>query len=108
MEFKDHYAGEWQLTDTGYIAIKISGIAKTGNTFAEIKALEISGSAINGHTAFVKNNDDNFFYWGRRGPSVHLSYQVPAEIKPEWFYQRGNCTGRERCTWVLLYGLWLW
>ena len=85
-EFADHYAGEWQITDTGYIAIKIFGIAKTGNTFADIKALKISGSAINGHTAFVKNNDGNFFYWGRRGPSVHLGYQVPAEIKPEWFY----------------------
>ena len=85
-EFKDHYAGEWQLTDTGYIAIKISGISKKGNRYADIKALKISGSAINEQTAFVKNNEGNFFYWGRRGPSVHLSYQVPANIKPEWFY----------------------
>ena len=85
-EFKDHYAGEWQLTDTGYIAIKISGIFKKGNTYADIKALKISGSAINEQTAFVKNNEGNFFYWGRRGPSVHLNYQVPGNIEPEWFY----------------------
>lgn len=36
--------------------------------------------------AFVQNNDGNFYYWGRRGPSVHLSYQVPTDKNIEWYY----------------------
>lgn len=34
----------------------------------------------------MKNNEDNFFYWGRRGPSVHLSYPFADNIQAEWFY----------------------
>jgi hypothetical protein len=26
----------------------------------------------------VKDNNDNYFYWGRRGPSVHLKYNLPS------------------------------
>ena len=26
----------------------------------------------------MKDNTDNYFYWGRRGPSVHLNYTMPA------------------------------
>ncbi|TDA79183.1 DUF5077 domain-containing protein, partial [Halomonas marinisediminis] len=29
-------------------------------------------------------------YFGRRGPSVHLSYQLPAEKDIEWFYSEIN------------------
>ncbi|HVS96543.1 MAG TPA: DUF3472 domain-containing protein, partial [Puia sp.] len=31
-----------------------------------------------GPMAFVPDNKGNFFYWGRRGPSVHLNYAIPA------------------------------
>jgi hypothetical protein len=48
--------------------------------------LAIGGSAIQGKTAFVPNNEGNFFHWGRRGPSVHLSYLVPEKINAEWYY----------------------
>ena len=27
--------------------------------------------------SFVASNEGNMFYWGRRGPSVHLRYSVP-------------------------------
>ncbi|WP_315824680.1 DUF3472 domain-containing protein [Paraflavitalea speifideaquila] len=33
-----------------------------------------------------KNNEGNFFYWGRRGPSVHLNYPFADTIQAEWFY----------------------
>jgi hypothetical protein len=85
-DFKDHYAGEWNITDTGYVAVKIKGITKTGINFAEIANLKISGSAVDAKTAFVKNNEGEFFYWGRRGPSVHLGYLAPARVNAEWFY----------------------
>jgi hypothetical protein len=79
-------AGEWTLTDTGYQAIRLTAISRKGKFFANISALVMSGTALNGRTAYVPNDDGNFFYWGRRGPSVHLSYAVPPEIHASWFY----------------------
>jgi len=82
---KDYFVGEWNVTDTGYIAIDIKGIGKTGKTFADISSIKLGGSAINAKTAYVPNNEGNYFHWGRRGPSVHLAYELPnADI--EWFY----------------------
>lgn len=78
--------GEWQIADTGYIAIEIKGLSKTTAQFPNIGSLVLSGSAINAKTVYVKNNEGNFFYWGRRGPSVHLSYQMPKNVEAEWFY----------------------
>lgn len=84
---KPVYAGTWQIKDTGYVSIKIGGVSKEGKVFANVKGLQLSGTAINKQTAFVKNNKGNFFYWGRRGPSVHLNYKVPEDVeKAEWFY----------------------
>lgn len=85
-EYKIYEVGEWDLPDTGYVAIHIKGIEKHGNYFADIREYKISGSAINNKTAFVKNDEGNFFYWGRRGPSVHLKYNLPANTKAKWFY----------------------
>jgi hypothetical protein len=36
--------------------------------------------------AYVPNNEGNFFYWGRRGPSVHLNYPIADTEKIQWFY----------------------
>jgi hypothetical protein len=85
-ELKDHYVGEWAVKDTGYAAIKIRAVSKTGAVFANISAMKLSGSAISSRTAWVKNNDGDFFYWGRRGPSVHLNYLYPDKENVEWFY----------------------
>lgn len=85
-EFQLHDAGEWELKDTGYIKITLSGLSKTGKRFADIDVYEISGTAVSGKTAFVKNNEGNFYYWGRRGPSVHLNYPFADDIKAKWFY----------------------
>lgn len=84
---REYSFGEFALSDSGYIRIDMQGISKTGNEFARIQSLELSGTAVNEKTAFVKSNDGNYFYWGRRGPSVHLNYDV-SEVKDdvEWFY----------------------
>jgi hypothetical protein len=78
--------GEWKVKDTGYVALRIKGISKTENHFPSISKLAIGGSAISGKTAFVPNNEGNFFHWGRRGPSVHLNYQVPEKVNAAWYY----------------------
>ena len=57
-------AGEWQVKDTGYIAIRLEGVSKKGEEFAAVSDYEISGTAINHATAYVKNNEGNFFLLG--------------------------------------------
>ena len=83
---QQHVVGNWKISDTGYVAIKIKGISKTANTFPSISKLTISSVDYDGKIALVPNNEGNFYYWGRRGPSVHLSYQVPEKVNAEWFY----------------------
>ncbi len=71
--------GSFTITDTGYVAIELKGLEKTDATFADIQSLEINAST--DKFQFVKDE----FYWGRRGPSVHLNYTLPKE-NIEWFY----------------------
>ncbi|MNF25185.1 hypothetical protein D3C84_57950 [compost metagenome] len=78
--------GNWKISDTGYVAIKIKGIRKTANAFPSISILKISSPDCKGKIALVPNNEGNFYYWGRRGPSVHLNYQVPENVNAEWYY----------------------
>lgn len=85
-EMSYHRAGEWTVSDTGYIAITFKGHPKHGNYYANIKDIKLIGEAASGKTNYVKNNDGDFFYWGRRGPSVHLGYVVPDGTNAEWFY----------------------
>ncbi len=85
--FNEHEIGEWDILKPGYIKIDAQGISRTGPLFAKVSELLLEGSAVNEHTAFVKNNDDNYFYWGRRGPSVHINYDIAgAEDDIECFY----------------------
>jgi Domain of unknown function (DUF5077)/Domain of unknown function (DUF3472) len=93
-------AGRWQIVDTGYQAVDIRGLGKSGPVFANIRSLEVGvpgapsvslpGASSGGHgnpaLAFVPNNEGNFFYWGRRGPSVHLNYALDSLFNAEWFY----------------------
>ncbi|HEX3386968.1 MAG TPA: DUF5077 domain-containing protein, partial [Mucilaginibacter sp.] len=85
-EKRYHNAGEWTVTDTGYIPITFKAIKKDGDVYGAISDLKIQGDVVNGTTNYVKNNEGDFFYWGRRGPSVHLNYTVPHATNAEWFY----------------------
>ncbi|MGN7987471.1 DUF3472 domain-containing protein [Pedobacter sp. 22226] len=82
----DGKIGEWTVKDTGYVSVSIKGISKSGAKFPSIQTLTIGGTATEGKTAYVKNNEGNFFHWGRRGPSVHLNYQQPENFNAEWYY----------------------
>lgn len=67
--------------------IEARGLSRTGPVFAEVSDLQISGSAVDSTTSFVRNNEGNYFYWGRRGPSVHINYDMrPLKDEAEWFY----------------------
>jgi hypothetical protein len=84
---REHEIGEWDIAEAGYVKIDAQGTSKEGDVFANVSDLVIDGSAVDEQTIFVKNNEGNYFYWGRRGPSVHLNYdltEVGEDI--EWFY----------------------
>ncbi|MCK0158043.1 DUF5077 domain-containing protein [Cellulophaga sp. F20128] len=74
--------GTFKLKTAGYHFIEIQGIEKSDATIATIKEVLIGGPATHKEVTFVKED----FYWGRRGPSVHLSYQAPKDIDIQWFY----------------------
>lgn len=82
----EYELGQWTIQKAGYAQLVLEGLSKTGATFAEVTDFGLSGEAVDDNMAFVRNNDGNFFYWGRRGPSVHLRYPIPDGVETEWFY----------------------
>ncbi|WP_255547669.1 DUF3472 domain-containing protein [Mucilaginibacter sp. dw_454] len=76
--------GKIRVSQTGYLKFEIIGITKTSLIFANISGLVLTGPALN-KAAYVHDNHGNYFHWGRRGPSVHLVYNVPKQ-SIEWFY----------------------
>lgn len=70
----------------GYIKIILRGLQKSGGQFAVVKNLVIKSDKGSDDFHFVKENSGNRFYWGRRGPSLHLSYETPPDKNIEWFY----------------------
>lgn len=78
--------GEWVIAKPGYLKIELQGISRTTDTYGLPTAWQIEGANLDESAAFVKNNQDKYFYWGRRGPSVHLNYPVSENENVAWFY----------------------
>lgn len=80
--------GKITIKAPGYIQLKLQGISKTGKVYAGVSDVILSGTALAKGAAYVKDNHGNYYYWGHRGPSVHLNYKLPDEAKntAEWFY----------------------
>ncbi len=78
-EFQPLPCGTVTLTSPGYVRVNLKGVSRTGKSFGEIQALVVQSEFEGLEIDFVKNNEGNMFYWGRRGPSVHLSYEVPKD-----------------------------
>ncbi|PCK30771.1 DUF3472 domain-containing protein [Pseudoalteromonas piscicida] len=78
--------GEFKVSKIGYQTVQISGVTLTNgrnSTFPAITGLTLDGEAMTPAPNYVKED----FYWGRRGPSVHLNYPVPDNNKNyNWFY----------------------
>jgi len=72
-----YFISTYNIKDTGYVNLTLTG--------REIETVTVTGAATR-DAAFVPNNEGNFFYWGRRGPSVHLNYPLPEGTNAEWFY----------------------
>ncbi|HPH21387.1 MAG TPA: DUF5077 domain-containing protein, partial [Haliscomenobacter sp.] len=77
-DWKKYPLGSFAL-EAGYLPIVLKGIFKTGAKFADIQAIEIQGDPANIKfvDASLTGSAQDSYYFGRRGPSVHLSYTLP-------------------------------
>lgn len=79
--------GSFNFSNAGYIKVDIQGVSKTGSNFGEITDLIVQGNAVTSTMLYVKDNLERHYYWGRRGPSVHLNYTVPTTVgNIKWLY----------------------
>jgi len=78
--------GKFQADKSGYIKIDLKGISKTGNVFADVSDLLIQPGKPGSNLVYVKKGSS--FHFGRRGPSVHLNFLAPGNLKNNvhWFY----------------------
>jgi hypothetical protein len=82
---KEYFIGNWDIKEAGYVAVIIKGTSKEKKVFPSISALKVQSNT-DDKIVFVPNNQNNFYHWGRRGPSVHLNYEIPDDKNCEWFY----------------------
>ena len=74
------FIGNYQIEQKGYYPVDLELLSK--DTPLDIKEVLI-GATDNTQILYIKDE----FYWGRRGPSVHLRHLVPKEAgNIEWFY----------------------
>ncbi len=83
---QDISLGTVSVKAAGYVRVDLQGIRKTGAVFAEVSDLLVKSAAADLRLGYVKDPEENRFYWGRRGPSVHLNYEPPAGKTIEYFY----------------------
>ncbi|MFO0943231.1 MAG: DUF3472 domain-containing protein [Pirellulales bacterium] len=79
--------GKLKPTKKGYVQVNVRGISKPDKeSFAKLSELIVSSTSEALSLDYVRNNEGNMFYWGRRGPSVHLTYQVPKDTTLRYGY----------------------
>lgn len=84
LSFEEHYIGTFEIPEPGYYHLDIQGVSKESLDFAVISDVLLGGSAASGTVHYI---NEDYFYWGRRGPSVHLGYEVPAQASDvHYFY----------------------
>ena len=69
--------GRIHVPKAGYVQVELQGHERTGANFGDLRDLLVASETDGLKLDYVKTNEGSMFYWGRRGPSVHLSYQVP-------------------------------
>ncbi|PKV52583.1 uncharacterized protein DUF5077 [Aquimarina sp. MAR_2010_214] len=82
--YKNVEIGMFDITKSGYNFIEIQGLQKTGEYIGDINKVFIGGPATTSGVSFVPN--DFSFHFGRRGPSVHLTYKMPENKDVIYFY----------------------
>ncbi|MDG2223570.1 MAG: DUF3472 domain-containing protein [Rubripirellula sp.] len=69
--------GEIMVQQPGYVRVNLKCNTLESKNRLAISELKVASETEGLSVDFVKTNNGNMFYWGRRGPSVHLRYEVP-------------------------------
>ena len=82
--------GKVNIIKAGYVKVDLKGISKTDSVYAQVSDLIVIGSGAEKEYTYVRPGFS--FHFGRRGPSVHLRYAVPVELRNDvkWFYNEIN------------------
>lgn len=78
--------GRVHAKKAGYLRVDLRGEGRAERGFGEIEGLLVKPLTAGVKLNHVKDNEGNRFYWGRRGPSVHLGYTLPENRTIEWFH----------------------
>jgi hypothetical protein len=78
--------GKVTVKEAGYQRLDLRGIRKSGTVFAEVSEVVVTPADAGAKASFVRTNEGGMFYWGRRGPSVHLGYALPKDKTIEYAY----------------------
>lgn len=74
--------GEIAFEKARYYKMTIEGKKRSGSSYGNLQNILLKGNA-----GLVKFIDKENTYFGRRGPSVHLGYSIPAGVSDtEWYY----------------------
>lgn len=82
----DQDVGQVSVGGAGYVAVKIAAPKNEAKEISFVDQLVVSSETKGLKLDFVKSNQGNMFYWGRRGPSVHLRYEVPRGMPLQYAY----------------------
>lgn len=81
--------GTFNINAVGYHYIEIEGVKTSSNTFGNISHVLLGDAS---WTSDIHYIEKDWFYWGRRGPSVHLGYKQPEGKNVKWFYNEVTVT----------------
>lgn len=81
------YIGSFSVPSAGYYFVDLQRTEQSdGNSdqSVAVKYIALGGEAT---SLGVHYANKDYSYWGRRGPSVHLQYEVPSKVADvQWFY----------------------
>jgi len=79
--------GQFHILNSGYVKLDMQGVNKTGDYYADVSHLVISGELVDSQSiAYIHEEPKADIYWSRRGPSVHLFYELPIKEQSEYYY----------------------
>ena len=78
-DFSSINIGKFTTKNPGYVRVDLQGVETAISNFGQVEAILVGTKS---DMSYVHDFDD---YWGRRGPSVHMGYELPTG-DTEWFY----------------------